>query len=228
MDFLLQLEQSGFSTWVREGGTIWSYPFILFMHTLGLATLAGVNGGIDLRILGFAQQLPLAPLKRFFPLLWVAFAVTAASGTALLIADATTKLASPVFYVKMVFVALALANLQLLKTHVFGSPEVDTRPLPHECQAPGGHVAVLLDCGHHGRPSDGLSRSGQRPRLAVLTAQKVVIMSQVFPVKTARPRPRPCSDALSSPMGEAGQRDAVSTRGGARSSMLAGLRAQPR
>lgn len=52
MDFLLRLEQSGFATWVREGGTIWSYPFILFMHTLGLATLAGVNGGIDLRILG--------------------------------------------------------------------------------------------------------------------------------------------------------------------------------
>lgn len=119
MDFLLRLEQSGFATWVREGGTIWSYPAILFAHTLGLATLAGVNAGIDLRILGFAPQLPLAPLKRLFPLLWVAFAVTAASGTALLLADATTKLASPVFYVKMVFVALALVNMQLLKSSVF-------------------------------------------------------------------------------------------------------------
>lgn len=56
--------------------------------------------------------------------------MTAASGTALLIADASTKLASPVFYVKMVFVALALVNLQLLKTHVFGGPQVDERRLP--------------------------------------------------------------------------------------------------
>ncbi len=128
MDFLLRLEQSGFATWVREGGTIWSYPFILFMHTLGLATLAGVNGGIDLRIIGFAPQVPLAPLKRFFPLLWGAFVVTAASGTALLIADASTKLASPVFYIKMIFVALALVNLQLLKTRVFGDPQIDERP----------------------------------------------------------------------------------------------------
>src|SRR5678815_3610105 len=97
MDFLLRLEQSGFATWVREGGTIWGYPFILFCHTLGLGTLAGVNGSMDLRILGFAPQVPLAPLKRFFPLLWGAFALTAASGSALLVADATTKLASPVF-----------------------------------------------------------------------------------------------------------------------------------
>ena len=63
--------------------------------------------------------MPLAPLKRLFPLLWVAFAVTAISGTALLIADASTKLASSVFYVKMVFVTLALVNMQLLKTQAF-------------------------------------------------------------------------------------------------------------
>ena len=119
MDFLLRLEQSGFASWVREGGSIWSYPAILFAHTLGLATLAGVNAGMDLRILGFARQMPLAPLKRLFPLLWAAFAVTALSGIALLVADASTKLASPVFYIKMVFVALALVTMQLLKTHVF-------------------------------------------------------------------------------------------------------------
>ena len=130
MDFLLRVEQSGFATWVREGGTIWGYPFILFCHTLGLGTLAGVNGSIDLRILGFAPQVPLAPLKRFFPLLWGAFALTAASGTALLVADATAKLSSPIFYVKMMFVGLAIANLQLLKTRVFGSPRLDEGVLP--------------------------------------------------------------------------------------------------
>jgi hypothetical protein len=129
MDFLLWLEQSEFATWVREGGSLLGYPFILFMHTLGLGTLAGVSGSIDLRILGFAPNLPLAPMKRLFPLMWTAFAVTALSGTALLIADATTKLASPIFYVKMVFVALAIANVQLLKAQVFRDG-VDDRALP--------------------------------------------------------------------------------------------------
>jgi hypothetical protein len=130
MDFLLWLEQTGFATWVRESGSLWSYATILFLHTLGLATLAGISASIDLRILGFATQIPLAPLRRFYPLLWVAFGITAASGTALLVADATTRLTSPVFYIKMLFVGLAVANMQVIKTHVLGAPGVDERALP--------------------------------------------------------------------------------------------------
>lgn len=136
MDFLSQLEQSGFATWVREGGSIWSYPTILFAHTLGLATLAGLSAGLDLRILGFAPRVPLAPLQRLYPLMWTAFGVTAASGVALLVADATTRLTSPVFYIKMVFVALAVVNLQVLKNQVFARPSGDNSPL-------GGGVKVL-------------------------------------------------------------------------------------
>ena len=125
MDFLNQVEQSGFATWVREGGTIWSYPTILFAHTLGLAVLAGISAGIDLRILGFAPQIPLAPLQRLFPLMWIAFGVTAASGLALLVADATARLASPIFYIKMIFVALAVANLEILRRQAFRSSSGD-------------------------------------------------------------------------------------------------------
>jgi len=130
MDFLLRLEQSGFATWVREGGTLWSYPAILFCHTIGLGTLAGVSAFVDLRLLGFAEKVPLSPLRSLFTLMWIAFALTAASGTALLLADASTKLTSPVFFVKMVFVALALINVQLIKRAVFTGPNIDERPLP--------------------------------------------------------------------------------------------------
>jgi uncharacterized membrane protein len=115
--------------WVREGGSILGYPLVLFLHTLGLGTIAGLNGVIDLRILGLAPQLRLAPMVRLFPIIWLAFAVTALSGTTLLLAAASTKLVSPVFYVKMVFVALALVNLQLLKTRVLTRTGVDTGPL---------------------------------------------------------------------------------------------------
>jgi hypothetical protein len=55
--------------------------------------------------------------------------VNAASGSVLLATDATHKLVNPDFYVKMLFIALALANLQLLKAHVFRDPQVDTKPL---------------------------------------------------------------------------------------------------
>lgn len=129
MDFLTWLENSPLSTWVRESSSLWAYPTVLFLHTIGLATVVGVNAGIDLRILGVAPELPLAPMTRLFPIIWAAFGINAVSGTTLLIADATTKLANPVFYIKMIFIALALINLRLLKTRVFGDPLLDKRPL---------------------------------------------------------------------------------------------------
>jgi hypothetical protein len=129
MEFLQQLEQSTFLVWIRESGSLWGYPSILFLHTLGLATVAGVNAGISLRLLGFAPQVPVGPLLRLFPVIWAAFVITALSGTVLLMADATAKLSSPVFYVKMLFIVLALVTMQMVKKRVITDPQVDTRPL---------------------------------------------------------------------------------------------------
>src|SRR5437899_3240523 len=110
-DFLASLENSGFGTWVRESSSLWAYPAILFMHTVGLGFLVGLNAAIDLRILGFARRLPLAPMESFYKIMWAAFWVNAISGTLLLMADATTKLTNRVFYIKMTFVFLAVVNM---------------------------------------------------------------------------------------------------------------------
>ena len=130
MAFAEMLQQTAFARWIGESGSLWGYPTILFLHTLSLATLAGVSAGINLRILGIAPALPLAPMVRFYPLMWAAFAVSAASGTSLLIADATSKLAQTVFWVKLFFVLLAIINLQLIRKRVFGDPLLDQRPIP--------------------------------------------------------------------------------------------------
>jgi len=129
MDFIIQLQHSAVMDWVRESGSLLGYPAILFLHTIGLATVAGLNGAIDLR-----SRIPLAPLNRFFPFIWGAFGVTALSGVTLLIADAETKLRSPVFYIKMAFIILALINLQLLKKRVFADPNVDTHPVTSQAR----------------------------------------------------------------------------------------------
>ena len=46
------------------------------------------------------------------------------------VADATTKLANPVFYVKMGFIALAVINIFMLRKRVFRDPLLDKRPVP--------------------------------------------------------------------------------------------------
>ena len=121
MGFAETLQTTAFARWVGESGSLLGYPTILFLHTIGLATLAGLNASINLRILGVARTLPLAPLVRFYPLMWLALAVTTASGVGLLVADATTKLNQTIFYIKLLFVILAVVNLQLLKRHIVGA-----------------------------------------------------------------------------------------------------------
>ena len=128
MEFLKALETSSFSMWVRESGSLWSFPGILLVHTYGMGIMVGVILAVDLSILGFVPALPLQPMKKFFPLVWTAFWLNAVTGTILLAADATTKLTNPDFGVKMAFIVLAVINQRMIQKRLFGDPP--PRPSP--------------------------------------------------------------------------------------------------
>ena len=123
MDVLRAIENSGFGIWVRESGSLWSYPTIIFLHAVGLTFVAGVNTAIDLRLLGVAPRLPIASMKGLFPVMWVGFWINALSGLALLIGDATTMMVSWVFWVKMAAIVCAVLVLARLRYALFVDPE---------------------------------------------------------------------------------------------------------
>src|SRR5678815_2861685 len=108
MEWLASLENSGFGTWLRESPSIWAYPAVLTLHTLGLGVLVGGNAVLDLRLLGWGTGIPLAPLERLFPVMWAGFWVNAISGVALFVADATTKGTTSVFMAKLVIIVIAV------------------------------------------------------------------------------------------------------------------------
>ena len=123
MGWLQSLESSSWSIWLKESPSIWGYPTLLFFHTLGIAFSAGPSVAIDLRILGFARRLPLPPLDAFFKVIWIAFAVNAASGAVLFASDATAKLTNPAFIVKMTCVLLAIVITVMIRRRVFGDSQ---------------------------------------------------------------------------------------------------------
>jgi hypothetical protein len=126
MDFLSSLEQSALGVWIRESGSIWSFPTILLLHTLGMSIVAGGSAIVDLALLGFwPGKAALKPLDRYFPLIWGGFWVNAVTGTLLLVADATAKLTNPDFYVKMAFIFTGVAVLYLTRKKVFANPKLD-------------------------------------------------------------------------------------------------------
>jgi hypothetical protein len=118
MAFLQWLESSAFSTWLKESPSLLAYPFVLFLHTVGLIFTAGPSTVISLRLLGFGKGLPVAPLDRFFPVIWMGFWVSVVSGLVMFAVDATTKLANPVFSVKMAFVAASVGFMVVVRALV--------------------------------------------------------------------------------------------------------------
>src|ERR1700729_3984652 len=119
MDFLSTLEQLSFSTWVRESPSIWAYPTILWLHVMGMGVVAGISAIISLRLLGIAPKTAVQPLERLYPLIWFGFWVNAVTGTALLMASAGARLVDPTFYIKMIFIFVGVAILQLTRNKVF-------------------------------------------------------------------------------------------------------------
>lgn len=129
-DFLAAIEQSGFSTWVRESGSMWSYPTILFFHTVGLAFLVGPSLMVAVRLLGVPADLPLAPFDGFFRFIWMGFWINVISGLVLLASEATTKLINPTFYVKMACVAVAMVAVTRIRHVVRDQAGADAPTVP--------------------------------------------------------------------------------------------------
>ena len=79
--FLAWLSGSPVGEWVS--GSTWAYPGLLFIHTLGLGILVGLNSAVGLRLLGFAPNVPVADLEPLFQYMWAGFWVNAVSGSIL-------------------------------------------------------------------------------------------------------------------------------------------------
>jgi len=120
--FLQTIEDTGFSTWLRESESPFAFYFILLFHTFGLALLVGANFIVDLRLLGIARAIPLAPLRQLFRIMWIGFTMNALTGMLLVIAYPTKSLTNVDFYVKLAIIGFAVWVMQRLQTQVFEAP----------------------------------------------------------------------------------------------------------
>jgi hypothetical protein len=130
MDFLQSIENLSYLKWVISSGSLWGYATYIFLHSIGMALVAGISAAIDLRLLGFGSQIPVKPLERLYPWMWAGFALNLYTGTILLLGDATTKVTNPDLYVKLVFVFSGIVILKIMRKKVFGDPNLDKGPLP--------------------------------------------------------------------------------------------------
>lgn len=106
--FLVWLEATPLSQWVVGSDSMLAFPGILALHAIGMGLAAGLAAVLDLRILGVARGVPLVELRRFQPVLWGGFWLNAGSGVLLLVGYPTKALTNPVFYLKLLLIAVAM------------------------------------------------------------------------------------------------------------------------
>jgi hypothetical protein len=112
------------SRWLRETTSIFGFYFFLVIHTIGLGLVVGLNSIIDLRLLGFAPEISIAPLKRFFSIMWFGFAINAVSGVFLVIAYPVKSITNIDFYIKLTLIGIAIWVMNKMQKTVFGNPSL--------------------------------------------------------------------------------------------------------
>jgi hypothetical protein len=127
--FLEYLENLSFSMWVKDSPSIWAFPTILVLHTIGMGIVAGGSTMLSLVTLGFWPSVPRKPFARVFPYMWGAFWLNAVTGTMMLIADATTKLTMLDFYLKMTLVFAGIFMMSRQRREIFENPQLDDAPV---------------------------------------------------------------------------------------------------
>jgi hypothetical protein len=120
--FLAWVESTALSEWIVGSPSIFAFPGILVLHAIGMGFAVGISTALSLRILGVAPRVPLAEFRRFMPILWAGFWLNAFSGVLLLIGYPTKALTNPVFYLKLLLIAIAMTLLVRTGRLVFNPP----------------------------------------------------------------------------------------------------------
>jgi hypothetical protein len=123
------LESTSLAIWLGESPSVWSFPTVITLHTMGLAVLAGGSWLLDLRLLGISRNTPLGAFRWVFPVIAIGLVVNVVTGVMLFTKNATTWGTSMPFLIKMVLVAAGVATLVPIRSLVLRSS--DSEPGQH-------------------------------------------------------------------------------------------------
>ena len=102
----------------------WWWTFMMAMHFLGLIMIVGTVGLLDIRIMGFVKQLPVAPLHRLLPWGLTGLGINVATGLMAFAGRPDNYIFSIAFWLKMLALLLLGLNAAVFYlTDIFGEVE---------------------------------------------------------------------------------------------------------
>ena len=118
--YLEWLQDLSFPAWIAGSESLWSFPFVLFLHAIGMGLSAGSAYVICLRLVGVGRPLPVSSLRVFFKIFWSGFFLNLVTGSILFAAHATTTGYIPMYYAKLTLIAVGMVLSVPIRTFVDG------------------------------------------------------------------------------------------------------------
>jgi hypothetical protein len=115
---------------IAESDSVWAYPTVLMLHTVGLGWLVGLNTVVNLRLLGVGRRVPFGSFEKLFPMMWWGFWLNLATGIILFCLDADHKAHQWIFYAKLGSVVLAMFLLTAERNYMRSDEFPKTDPTP--------------------------------------------------------------------------------------------------
>ena len=101
------IENTALALWVST--SLWAYPFLLSLHILGLAVVAGIFLLRDLHLIGLIGALPPSNFFDLRGLAYAGFTLNAISGFLLFSSQASILVGNISFLLKISFLSIAMA-----------------------------------------------------------------------------------------------------------------------
>ena len=105
MGFLAVIQESGLGIWLRESS--WGLFACLIVHTAGMGLIVGAAATTSLRVLGLLKAIPLSAMGQALSVLPPVAVAVVISGVLLVVAYPAKALTNPLFWIKILLVAVA-------------------------------------------------------------------------------------------------------------------------
>jgi hypothetical protein len=141
--FLEGLQASSWAVFFHNKA--WAFTTVEVVHVFAVSLVLGTIAIVDLRLLGFAStKRPFVELSRqVLPFTWAAFVIAVIAGLLLFISRATEYFVNPVFWIKMVVIAVAGINMMIFEFNtVRGVQKWNLDPTPPERARLAGGISI--------------------------------------------------------------------------------------
>ena len=126
--YLEWLQDLPFPMWIAGSESLWSFPFVLFLHAIGMGLSVGTAFVICMRLVGVGRPLPVSSLRVFFKIFWGGFFLNLVTGSILFAAHATITGYIPMYYAKLALIAVGMVVSVPIRTFVDGDASDGTIP----------------------------------------------------------------------------------------------------